>query len=309
MSTPFLSVVYVTDRPAVVEVDGTAVAQFDLLFDSLVRSSFADWELVVVTPRQIEAARALALFGHGGRLRVVPPPDTPWRRAGAFCAASARNAGLVVAAGEWVLGLDDFVAFDVDLLERVASYARAGVGLVPLYEPPGASPRGGSAPVVQDVAGGVLTYRRADALAAGGHDERFDGAGVDGRAAYEDLEFSVRLVARGARFVADPRAQVFLHPHPPTERRLFRCARLVWHLLRRSLVANRPWSAVELFWLTGPCCRARTFDDRCGLADGAACAGPLGRETASKIVAEWETRPWVDVGRGWRRTPSVLLEG
>jgi glycosyltransferase involved in cell wall biosynthesis len=111
---PFLSIVVPTMR----------AGGMDVLFDSLRRQTFSDFELVLVDGLY---ERRKALLAERARdqflaLRHVGLSPNPFPSA-AFCAYS--NAGISVASGEVVLFLVDYSRLPPDLLERHARFHRA----------------------------------------------------------------------------------------------------------------------------------------------------------------------------------------
>ena len=247
-----LSVVYVTNRGPFPLVGEAPLGQFWLLSESLKAQTHQDYELVVVD-RDNEHQPVLS--GLGRAVTYARPRETPWTRRGAFCAASARNAGLALARGDLVLGLDDCTSFGPDLLERAAaSYAR-GTYLAPTCMTPQ-----GTAVCLPDGLrrGGVLCYPRAFAVQLGGHEERFDGT-----VALEDWEFSDRLSRRGVEWDDDPEAKVVLHQHggrPGTSAAeegplgYHRCPYAVLGLTLGQPRANVPWTPEQLDVFAAPRC-------------------------------------------------------
>lgn len=148
------------------------------------------------------------------RWRTLDPP-LGW--------ASAVNAGIEMAAGEFVVLFDPGVELTGDavtpLLEalRVPGVAVAG--------PFGVRGRGtlkefdeSAGPEVDAVEGYCMAFRRADALAVGGFDPKFRFYRI------ADFEFSFRLRDRGGRAIAVPSLPLRKHEHrlwestDPTER-------------------------------------------------------------------------------------------
>lgn len=227
--------------------------QFDVLARCLERQTYQDFELVVVTPF-VEGAKQVL----DGRVKstVVPPRDTPWRRARMFAVASARNTGLVYTRGDWVFLLDDCCEFTLDLLERVNDWAQKGTAVAvidckangtindarwPLFEKKangGASIilRGQDNPTPQ----GRISFPLAAAVAINGYDEHFDGA-----RGLEDMNFSRRLMLHGVPFAMDRNITMNLHDHLgypdaviDNEDQNGRCCNTI-HTLTRSGPANR----------------------------------------------------------------------
>ena len=245
-----ISVVYVTNRVLYpfLEPCLKPLSQYETLSESLKNQSYKNFELVVVD--QLNSIPRTELSWLGDRVKYVRPRDTPWRRLGLFCPASARNSGLRVATGDVVLGMDDCVSFSPNLLESVMSYANTGVYLAPAY---GISSdvRAPSRPRRQERCGGILSYPRAKAVELGMHEERFDGTRV-----MEDWEFSERLIREGGvEFVMDNVAKVVLHRHNKLrdDGRIIRCGVLVRHLLKNSKFANTSWTQEQAHELSRPC--------------------------------------------------------
>lgn len=262
-----LTVVRVSDRGPAPLLERPGLTQYAQLAEDIRGQTFRNWDLVVVD--RLNPLPPPELADLGPRLTCVRAPATPWSLLGSWAAAAARDAGLRAATGTWVLGLDDCVGLPPRLLEVVAEFAVRGLGVAPVLanhrEP--APTRCGTFPV--EVAGGIVSYRRAAALAAGGHERRLDGCGGG-----EDTEFVARLVRLGHRFVADGRAFVRLHPHAPSTRRVLRCPHRVLEVLGPSTRANVPWTPAQRALLLAERCPFAGVDGACGLLPREACRLP-----------------------------------
>lgn len=302
-----VSIVYVTNRGVTPLVSEPARSQYDLLASCLRAQTSADFEVVVVD--QGNPLPRPELEWLGGRACYVRPPDTPWRKLGAFCAASARNAGLRAARGGIVFGLDDCTSFPPTLIERVAAAFAQGWCLVPQYRHPngalwaqnhGAARRGG-----------ILAYPREFALKLGGYEERFDGG-----LALEDWEFSERLAAAGVRWLDAPDLAVTIHPHVARSAAhaskaplgYQRCELAVYGLLHGQARANRPWTQEELLAF-GPTCRFLDHDKQCKVmatlintpsrhpgAKNPCCRPERPTAAALGIMSTYEVARWTDLG-------------
>ena len=282
-----LSLVYITNRPAgqPESEQKKSPTQYDLLAESLKNQSLPRdrWELVVVDEYNQVPRPELSFLDR--RVKYVRPAPTPWRKLRYFSPASARNAGLLVAEGDVVFGLDDFTVFDGGLLETILGFAEQDLYLEPVAI--GLAERRALDGVVrpQELCGGVVAYPRAAAITVGGHDERFDSC-----EAFEDWEFSRRMAkVAGVKFVRDNCSKVVLFPHERKTRRLAKCAVLVDYLLRDSQVGNTPWTAEQVKLLTKSCPFIGA-DKQCQIA-GVACRGQTKLSTeAAEIVSGYESR-------------------
>jgi len=248
-----ISILYITCRgvhPDGVNVD-RGINQFTLLAESLASQAMPpgwSWDLVVVD-RKNPLPRP-ELEGLGSRVTYHRPRKVPLLELGGFCAASARGTGLAAAAGEVVLGMDDFVTLPQGLLAKVAAHAERGEYLAPACVARGTKRvMNGKRRVLQEC-GGVVAYPTDVAMRLGAHETRFDGC-----EAFEDLEFSARMArVGGVVFVSDGLTKVVLHRHERRlERKFHRCGVLVRHLLRHSTVANEPWTSEQLEVMCRPC--------------------------------------------------------
>jgi hypothetical protein len=281
-----LSVVYITNRGLypLVDKDELNVSQYDLLASSLKVQTIPLEQLELVVVDQVNPLPREELNFLGDRVRYVRPRDTPWRRAGAFAPASARNSGLLATTGETVLGLDDCVTFGPDLLRGVHDHAQRGEYMALEYVAKSDAQVPGKLREVKQC-GGLVAYPREVALATGMHDERFDGA-----EAYEDIEFSERLQLAGVRFFMDGRLRVVLHRHERMKRKLAKCAILAYHLVKGGTVANVPWTSKQIDLLCRPCKflagrKCHITMDRCR---SRAASTKAGVET----ISEYESKSW-----------------
>ena len=279
-----LTVVYITNR-SVGQPDSErhrSPTQYDLLAESLKNQSLArdDWELVVVDEHNHVPRPELKFLDP--RVKYVRPAPTPWRKLGYFSPASARNGGLLAAEGDTIFGLDDFTVFDGKLLETVSVFAKQGLYLEPVAVGPAEHRVFDGVVRPQQLCGGIVTYPRAAAIAAGGHEERFDGV-----EAFDDWEFSRRLTRAGIKFIRDGHSKVALFPHERKPRKLAKCAVLIDYLLRDSQIGNVPWTTEQRQILFKSCPFA--VDKRCHVS-GESCRGltKLSPE-AVKIVEGHET--------------------
>lgn len=93
----------------------------DVLFDSLAKQSFTNFELVLVdalydTRTKIVMREARDRFLHVQHVRLNPHPFP------AYAPASERNAGIVASTGDAILFLDDYVRLAPDFVERHAQF-------------------------------------------------------------------------------------------------------------------------------------------------------------------------------------------
>lgn len=284
-----ISIIHITSRAANCLTYHPESTQYDVLAQSLRCQTHADWECIVVDQTNPLPRPELAVFGD--RIQYTRPRETPWRKLGAFCAASARNAGLALARGDVVFGADDCMVYPPTLLAHTAAYAARGEYLVPRYdcEMDAAKTVPTGRPVAVTEAGGVLAYPRDIAVALGGHEERFDGC-----EAFDDFEFSARLSRHGARFVADPRIAVTLLKHTPRNGRgVLRCCHAVRHAVRDSRMANEPWTSGQLAAFTSPTCPH--MNRGACLLSREACRYPDWRPSPAtvEIMTTYEAAPWM----------------
>lgn len=302
-----ISIVYITNRGLYPchDMPWREMSQYAILSQSLEAQTFTDFEVVVVDAFNTLPRKELAWLGE--RVKYVRPRDTPWRRMRAFAPSSARNSGLAEAEGDLIFGLDDCTSFPANLLQLAATSWLKGRCVVPrcvrddgsLVYLPQAQRRGG-----------VLFYPRAQAIAIGGHEERFDGTPC-----LEDWAFSEKLAAKGVKWNDDPAAQVILHRHTPHEGKpasvagssgYHRCPWAVYRVVVDQPVGNRPWTAEQLNvfaakvcpYLTEHGCRAQ-HDLYQGGANPAhfACSWPERPSVeALSIMRTHESSSWLDFG-------------
>lgn len=265
-----LSIIHVTNRglyPLTGE-EHRSLGQYDLLAQCLREQTWQDFEVIVVDEHN-PLPRPELTWWLRDRVRCVRPRVTPWRKLGAFAAASARNTGLVHAHGEVVLTLDDCYSFEPQFLERIAELFERDLYVVPSLHPSQGLaylPTGPSPVPADKYGGGMLVFPLEAALQVNGYDERFDGCDR-----YEDVDFFDRLRRRGVPFVYDPSVYVVGYAHGPRTTRTLRCAHVPWQLAleRRatSLRANEPWTADELQRFES-CGRNNPRSRRCLVAGG-----------------------------------------
>lgn len=280
-----VTVLYVTNRAPHSILTDPKCSHYDLLSSCLWHQTHTDFDLVVVDGQNQLPRHELAWMED--RVTYCRPRVTPWTERGAFCAASARNAGLVWARGDVVLGMDDCTWFGDRLLEQVSTYAEQNLYLVPRYANEGRQPPK-MPPNPLKRAGGILAYPRKVAIAAGGYEERMDAC-----MALEDWEFSERLIRHGVTFVHDPECVVTLMNHLPHDAKQPRCCYEMRGLLGEQMVANRPWTFDQLTALSSPIC---TFADgtKCRISVGNICLHKTRPDAeALDIMHTYESRPWL----------------
>lgn len=293
-----ISLIHITNQPEKPMLPPMeAVSQYDLLAAGLAAQTFPDWEAIIIDQFNELPRPELKQFGE--RVRYGRPPATPWLDLGAFSPANARDAGLRMARGSIAVGLDDCAETPPRLLEAVAGFAEKGRWLAPMFGPPGTLMAGGVSR--HTVCGGLVAYPVELALAMGGHDRRFDGC-----RSHEDWEFSRRLGRAGCQFITDGSMRIVLHPHRRIPPRIFRCADLVYALLKDSEHANEPWRPEQMRALTGPCpcgLPSRTNQPQCTVRNGhCRFRDPVtdqGRQTpdAIRIVTTWEAKERLELLR------------
>jgi len=209
-----VSVIYATARTAHCFAHHPDWDQYQVVGKSLAAQTFRNFEVIFVTPftEQAFAAFAPGLLGGG---MVIPPRDTPWRRAKTRCSASARNTGLVRARGDYVVCLDDAVELEPDYLERVVSWLERGIGVASLSANAEGKIIDGRASEMADssavlsvgpVALGLVAFPTELGLQLNGWDEHFDGG-----YGLEDADFGVRLSQAGLSVALDRNIFVRLH--------------------------------------------------------------------------------------------------
>ncbi len=209
----------------------------DRCLDSLKRSSFGDYECIVVDDASTDASGAVALR-HGATVVTLARNGGP---------AQARNAGAQTAHGEILLFLDADVCVHRETLGRVQAYFRAHPSVdavIGSYDDAPADPgfvsqyknlfhhfvHQTSRPQAWTFWAGCGAIRRAVFVAAGGFDESY------GRPCVEDIELGFRLRTLGHRIDLEPTIQV-----THLKRWTF------WSLLRTDLLDRGiPWFRLML---------------------------------------------------------------
>ena len=260
--------------------------QWEVLAEECAAQTYRDFQIVVVTPflktlTSSVVGRTLKLSAGDGGYTFTSPRDTPWRRERLFCAASARNSGLIYARGDLVVSLDDGVTFGPEFLDCIAEWWRRGLCAVPMYQcedgvmearwtwfcaqeresviMSATAPNHG-----EPCHCGLNTYPLEAAIALNGYDEHFDG--VRG---LEDMNWSRRLIRHSVASVLDRNLIVTAHPsgdYPPeildVDNQSARCCNPTYTLsMTRGLVANRtPYTKDEIesilhcfYWHDGRC--------------------------------------------------------
>jgi hypothetical protein len=279
---------------------------WELLARTLAAQTFADFEVVAVTPYVKDATLALGELRQ--RCTVVPPRDTPWLRERLFAVCSARNTGLIYARGACILGVDDCLTFPPDFLERIAAWWERGLCAAAFYRhenSPGLEPVDARWPWLKlnrgardswtihgepYPSGPVFAYPLETAIAVNGFDEHFDGA-----RGLEDTGFSRRLISQGVSFVMDRNIVISTYdaksfsPDIMRDRQHVRCCNITHVLsLQHGDVANRvPYTTEEVYQVLN--CPYWREDARCGWYVGYGCdshAWPSGHPIARRIMVD-----------------------
>jgi len=260
-----LSVIHITNRGLYPLVGDSLrhVSQYELLSECLREQTFDDYELICVDQYNPLPRRELAWLGD--RVRLMRPKPSPWHDLGAFAPSIARNTGLLSARGDIVFSIDDCTSFGPTLLEQIAHSAMAGEYVVPVYIKATGERWGWKD---RTHCGGIISYPRAEALAAGGWEERFAGC-----YALEDWEFSGRLARRGVKFVQSDEAKATLEKHTPRKADYLRCPWAVSALLDGQEVANGKWTTAQLSVFTAAECTFKQ-GDYCLAREKAGCPCP-----------------------------------
>ena len=305
-----LTLVHITSKGLFPFVDERLrrVGMYDVLSESLRAQTFtaADgFELVCVDATN-PLPRPELTWWLKDRVRFVRPRETPWRRLGSFCAASARNSGLAWARGETVVSLDDCYELPPHFLERVAELAARELYAWPHVRKgdgeQGAYAVEGPCPLRPDeYAGGIVAYPLVAALSCNGWDERWDGTRYG-----EDWAFCQYIRARGVNYVRSAGVYVVDQGRPGhvagrgPRLTTHRCPRAIWALVseRGWQRANEPWTAPEFTRLQR--CAWRV-GDRCSYVDlpsqcGGICEYPrTPTDDALRIMLDYESHPWFDL--------------
>jgi len=298
-----LTVVHVTSK-GLYPLEDERLGMYELLAESLRAQTFTDFDVVCVDACNPIPRHELQWWLKD-RVCFVRPRETPWRRLNTYCAASARNSGLVWARGETIVSLDDCYELPPTFLERVAELSAQGLYAWPYIRSANGEQGAYAVAGPQDLGpdehtGGILAYPLAAALVCNGWDERFDGIPLG-----EDWDFGDRLRRAGVRFVRDPGVYV-VDPGRPKHvagqgprREQHRCHRAVRQFaeLRQSMKANEPWSDAEMAMLRDCEWRRHALTALGGcVLTGNACEYPRGSsQMALDLMISYEQGQWFDL--------------
>jgi len=306
-----LSIVHITARGLHCFADAPEknLSQYNVLAQAISSQAIeTKYELICVD--QVNAIPAKELvFALGSRVKFVRPRQTPWKRIGAFCAASARNTGLTIARGHGVFFLDDcHTFFHAHALEKASYWCDEGCVVLPIIhnrsgecmdgrlskfgiilEPDDILPQILDRPETVMLSG-IMAAPMDAILRANGYDEHFDGC-----KAFEDMDFLARIVRIGCPVVLDPIVSVCRHnhldyDHTVMKKREQRCARATWEISKKNPVkANvTPYSEEALNSIL----RCSWYHDNFCSLTGVACDSihEVSHE-AERIMRDYENSP------------------